>query len=269
MDKDTTFQYLDPRGGSNRYSINTDFFKSWSDVMAYVLGFLYADGSIIDAKSSRTQYVKFISKDQDIVEAIRLLLEAEHPIYVRPPQQVLYQNGKIYTSSELFYFKIGSRRMFVDLLKLGLTPRKSKTIKFPDFIPQRYLNHFVRGYFDGDGCVAIGNRRRKAQPVALKRLGIIFTSGSRIFLEDLGSNLKEILMLKQSNVYCSNRAYQIHYSTSDSIELFKFLYRDVSKSTCLKRKLGVFLEYFQSQSSKVDKAVKQILDSLNFGLVPK
>jgi len=64
--------YFDPRGGSNRYSIKTDFFQKWSNEMAYVLGFLYADGCIVDAaKSSRTQYIKFASKDKEIIEKIK------------------------------------------------------------------------------------------------------------------------------------------------------------------------------------------------------
>ena len=41
----------DPRGGHNRSSINQDFFKSWSPNMAYVLGLIYADGTIEDVKS--------------------------------------------------------------------------------------------------------------------------------------------------------------------------------------------------------------------------
>jgi len=45
---------LDRRGGSNRYKFQINFFKRWSNKMAYVLGFLYADGCIVDAVSSRT-----------------------------------------------------------------------------------------------------------------------------------------------------------------------------------------------------------------------
>ncbi len=37
------------RGGHNRYCCDKDFFKHWSDKMAYVLGFLFADGNITDA----------------------------------------------------------------------------------------------------------------------------------------------------------------------------------------------------------------------------
>ena len=62
---------IDPRGGHNRYKFDKDFFKKWTPEMAYILGFLYADGDIEDVrKSSRTQYITFVSVDKEILESI-------------------------------------------------------------------------------------------------------------------------------------------------------------------------------------------------------
>ena len=98
--------------------------------MAYVLGFLYADGDIVDAQSSRTQYIKFTSKDQEILLKIRSVLSSRHTVQRRLPHPVVMRHGKRYVSSILFYFRIGSRRMYLDLQRVGLTPNKSKTIFF-------------------------------------------------------------------------------------------------------------------------------------------
>ena len=41
------------------------------------------------------------------------------------------------------------------LIELGCTPQKSLTLKFPDesiFKSKDLIRHFIRGYFDGDGC---------------------------------------------------------------------------------------------------------------------
>jgi hypothetical protein len=87
-----SIQYFDPRGGSNRIKIRTNFFKRWSYKMAYVLGFLYADGDIVDAtKSSRTQYIKFSNTDRDILFSIKKALQSEHPIHYRPPKETTYK----------------------------------------------------------------------------------------------------------------------------------------------------------------------------------
>ncbi|MEL3972227.1 LAGLIDADG family homing endonuclease [Rossellomorea oryzaecorticis] len=49
----------------------------------------------------------------------------------------------------------------------GIQPNKSLSIQLPT-IPDSYLNHFIRGYFDGDGsiyksrncvCIVSGNKR--------------------------------------------------------------------------------------------------------------
>lgn len=43
------------------------------------------------------------------------------------------------------------------LSKYGCTPKKSLTLKFPEksiFKSEDLIRHFIRGYWDGDGCVS-------------------------------------------------------------------------------------------------------------------
>jgi len=80
---------LDPRGGHNRYKFNVNFFKKWTPEMAYVLGFIYADGDIEDnRKSSRTQYTTIASTDRDILEAIKKAMSSSHRLNYRSPRNV-------------------------------------------------------------------------------------------------------------------------------------------------------------------------------------
>lgn len=41
--------------------------------------------------------------------------------------------------------------MCEDLINLGCVPNKSLILKFPtfDIVPEKYMSHFIRGYFDG------------------------------------------------------------------------------------------------------------------------
>lgn len=48
--------------------------------------------------------------------------------------------------------KLNQKKMVRDLLELGILPRKSLNLRFPD-IPDQHLNHFIGGYFDGDGYI--------------------------------------------------------------------------------------------------------------------
>lgn len=254
-----TINLIDPRGGYNRYGCDIDFFKQWTDEMAYVLGFLYADGNITDAVSSRTQYIKFVSADKDILDKIRRAMKSEHPLSIQPPRLCVHENG-LYKSATVFTLRIGSRIMSNDLIRLGVIPNKSRIVCFPD-VPHCCLNHFIRGYFDGDGCVSISRARNKVGFLVIKRLSVIFTSGSFVFLEQLGRILKSRLFLHQERVYENNRAFQLRYSTNDSTEIFKFLYKSCIRDLYLKRKFDIFTDYFKLFPGKIDTEISTILRS--------
>ena len=249
---------FDPRGGWNRYKFDADFFKKWSNEMAYVLGFLYADGCIIDsAVSARTQYTQFSSKDRKILEKIRLALKSKHRIYSQVPRLTLHVGGKIYKSSKLFCLRIGSRRMFSDLKKIGLTPNKSRSMKFP-VIPPEYLNHFIRGYFDGDGSIFMCMGKGSKQQVIFKKALTVFSSGSKEFLSELAHILEDRVSTKYSRIHDGNRCFQIRYPTGDSVAIFKFMYTN-ARSLFLKRKFDIFESFFNERTRWLDNDVARIL----------
>ena len=225
--------------------------------MTYVLGFLYADGDIIDAVSSRTQYIKFSSKDKEILEKIRVVLGSEHPIHLRPPQISQDKYGHIYRSSKSFYLRIGSREVFFDLIKLGLIPNKSKVIKFPS-IPFRFLGHFLRGYFDGDGTIYLEQRKGVKQKLIFKRANTIFCSGSETFVKSLSNVLSKVLNVRKAKVYRGNREFRIMYFTKESVKMFKFMYKN-STGLFLKRKFNNFKRLFNIRPKWLDKEVIKLL----------
>lgn len=231
--------HTDPRGGHNRININHNFFQNWSPVMAYVLGFIFADGTIEDVqKSSRTCYISITSKDLSILEKIRNVMQSHHQFYKRLPQSITFSNGKRYITSEEYVFRIGSKLMYNDLLNLGLTPRKSLNILFPT-IPPGYLSHFIRGYFDGDGCIYL---------IKSKYPRIIFTSGSNQFLEGLSTTLSALLQIPRKRIYyqlqqSNNLCYRLYYNTKLSSKVLEFMYRDLEKAPYLERKFAIYQSY--------------------------
>ncbi|HLD70415.1 MAG TPA: LAGLIDADG family homing endonuclease [Negativicutes bacterium] len=248
---------LDLRGGHNRYKFNKDFFKKWSPEMAHVLGFLYADGNITDSVASRAQYIHFYSTDRHILESIRATMASSHVIEVILPKTANHKNGT-YKSKEGFKLRIGSKEMYQDLLNLGVVPNKSKIITFPD-ISKQYVSHFIRGYFDGDGCVTIMRGKGKYGQIILKGIAVIFTSGSKIFLEELCRKAHEIANFNIRNIYSGSGAHYLKYSTSESIEWFKFLYSKDMSDLFLKRKFEIFSAYFQLRPIKKDSIIEEML----------
>ena len=243
-----------------KYKVNEGFFNKWGSTMAYVLGFLYADGSLEDASYLRGKYIRLTSTDKDIVFKIKKWLDSEHTIVYLNPNR---QNGK-----RQYFLRIGSHKLYNSLTKLGLYPNKSLTIKFPK-VPKKYLSDFIRGYFDGDGCVHLELSSGKKQKVIIKKLSVIFTSGSREFLQKLNFVLKKEVEVNQNNIYNSQRAFQLRYFTSDSIKLFKFLYKKVPQDFYFKRKFRIFVKYFKIRPLVIDREIKNILKYQNKGHVVK
>lgn len=50
---------------------------------------------------------------------------------------------------------ITSPRIVSDLARYGIVPGKSLTYEFPEKLPRHYIWAFLRGYFDGDGCICL------------------------------------------------------------------------------------------------------------------
>lgn len=225
-----------------KYRVNEEFFCVWSLEITYVLGFIYADGSLAFVPQIRGRYIEVTSTDEDRICLIKRLLASEH----RVAKKVFTDNRKARYS-----LRIGSHALYSALIKKGVTPNKSFTMKFPD-IPFEFLPSFILGYFDGDGCAHI--ERGKIENI--RRMLTIFTSGSKDFLERLHSLLREHAGVV-GNGLCKHGStegtYQLRYSTRDSIRIFMLMYHDAkSVELCMKRKYDIFIEYFRARRISVD-----------------
>lgn len=234
-----------------KYKVNENFFDKWSSIMAYVLGYFYADGSLENADYLRGRYIRFSSVEKYSLERIKKWLESEHNIVA---ERSTWLNGKA-----RFLLRVGSHKLFNALEKRGLYPNKSLTVRFPE-IPKKYLKDFVRGYFDGDGCVFLWRTKGKNSLLILRKLSVIFTSGSKIFLEGLSKKLKKELDLKQKKIYDSDRAFQLRYATEDSVKLFKFMYRNVGFGSFFERKFNIFKKYFGLRPQRSDTIIAHIIN---------
>lgn len=155
--------------------VNKEFFKVWSPEMAYTLGFFAADGYMW-VSGRGACFFGFQINDKKLLYAIRDALGSNHVIAKRVRKNPKWNDS--------FRLQIGSKEMFKDLLQLGMTPVKSKTLIFPR-IPKKYMSNFIRGYFEGDGCVYFKQYFAKDRKTMRWCLQARFTSGSKGFLEAL------------------------------------------------------------------------------------
>ncbi len=204
-----------------KYKIDYNFFKTWSKQMAYVLGCLFADGSLENSPYIRGKYTRFTSIDYPFVKNIKKFMGSGHTIVkIKPP-------GNRKTK---YYIRIGSHSVYNDLEGLGLFPNKSLTMIFPK-IPGNFVSDFIRGYFDGDGSVVIDKYKKNS-----KRLKAIFTSGSKYFLQSLDKCLQKYCNINGPNFYNSHRSFQLVYRVSKAKKVLDFIYKDLEDRLYLRRK---------------------------------
>ena len=228
-----------------KYGVDETFFNKWSSDMAYVLGFWYADGSVEFSPAMRGKYIRVTCTDKEIVESIKFAMRSDHTI-------VTTRKGKRYKDVHLL--RIGSAALFDQLVRLGVVERKSTVITIPE-VPRQFLMHFVRGYFDGDGCVYLEKNKEKSN---YKRMTTVFTSGSKIFLQQLHTKLCEVdsftESLKINSTYGEHAlAYQLRFSTRDSMRLYRLMYSDgLDNGLYLTRKRKIFEEYLERRNITLD-----------------
>jgi len=129
--------------------VNECYFRKWSPKMAYILGFIFADGNITEiTHNGYSDKLGFglNRRDIDILQKIKRELSAEHTLSI---------------SGNYVHFSIFSQVIVDDLKKLGITYRKSSQknlCRLPD-IPQKYIRDFIRGIVDGDGSIHFDKRK--------------------------------------------------------------------------------------------------------------
>ena len=213
-------------------AVNKKFFKKWAPEMAYVLGFFAADGYItINRRGGQFWCIQII--DRKLLQEIKKTINAKHKIGLR--------KGKG-NEQNLYRLQIGSIEMCDDLRRLGYNERKTKNLAVPS-IPQKYFHHFVRGYFDGDGHVWVGeiNKKRKKRHVIIQT---VFTSCSEKFLESLRVRLETNNIFKGTLRKGKGDFYRLVYSINNSLKLYDFMYNRIGKSKLfLERKRVMFTRY--------------------------
>jgi len=200
------------RGGFScrKYDVNHNFFNSWSPDMAYILGFWWADGCM---KGTRKFNITQHKRDRYLIENILETMNSNYPIY---------------NDRNCSYIEISSKKICDNIISLGGMRKKSLVILMPE-VPDKYLGDFVRGYFDGDGCITFDKNCKKHMSY--------ITSGSEKFLIQMQKRLSIF------GIYChKNNQISLKFNADNTIKLGNLMYYDgMNIKLLLKRKYEKFL----------------------------
>lgn len=141
---------------AKKYNFNENFFETIdTEEKAYWLGFLYADGYVTSAgKYSFYVGLSINSQDRDHLIKFNECLNSNVPIhdYISASG---YKVGTPYSR-----LLLSGETMYKNAIKQGVVEHKTDILK-PPKLSKHLIRHFIRGYFDGDGCLTFHNKKKK------------------------------------------------------------------------------------------------------------
>lgn len=192
---------------------NENIFDKWSEHTTYILGYWFADGCL-----TQDNKINFSSKDKEHLEKIRTIIGSNHKISSN------VQNGITYHALN---FK--NKKMCSFITSNGGTTRKSLTAKFPSNIPKRYIHHFIRGYFDGDGAIILNKNN----------LPVIVFSGTYEMLVAISGYFNTSCLIRRSRPKDMVNTYYLEYRSENAQKILSIIYNNATLS--MKRKYKRFL----------------------------
>lgn len=206
---------------------------------AYWLGFIAADGCV-SYDPSRAHYnleIGLAVKDREHLEKAKK--------FFKHTKEITYRE-----STNSCRLTMCNKEMCEDLIKLGITPRKSLTLKFPESLDPPLIRHFIRGYFDGDGSIS---KSKKSITFKLSMLGTYeFLSSIRMHY-DCGVPLKK-------DKRHTNNTYYMYYRVGPALELLESIYKDSNIFLTRKKELYEYIMFCRSE-----KKLSELRGSKNGG----
>lgn len=209
-----------------KFPRNSFAFHIIDENSAYWIGFLCADGTVLKNNEIR---ISLNAKDIKHIEKFKNFLNSSNTI----------SNG-IYGKEERAYFSIRDEQIAKDLADRGCINNKTYLLKFPNEqqIPEKYLSHFIRGYFDGDGSINYSFDKR--YPSYRKyRIGFVgtedFLKGVRHFFD------KDNVKIENHKTWC-----QLNLSGNKSvIKYLNLIYKDSTENNRLDRKYNSYIDFIK------------------------
>lgn len=199
-------------GSQVKYNANHKFFNRWSYDMAYCLGFIASDGHVWEKRPYIT--IGIHKQDICVLKSIRDLISP---------------SSKVRISGSKCQLCVHSKEIHKKLLDLGIDHKKTFNLKLPK-MPRKYIPHFIRGFFDGDGSIWKTNFYKGGKDYYYANI----VSASPSILRDIHNFLQIGKFSKIKNKY-----YELKFCQSDCVKLASIIYTNANIK--LDRKYKKFL----------------------------
>lgn len=220
---------------------NQQFFDEYSPESAYWAGFILADGNI-------TRNSSLLQMSLSNVDESHLLKFCE----------AIGLENKLTPDGDCVRMSVSGKHVCQSLAdNFGVYPRKSNVCVFPEQIPKHLWSHFIRGVFDGDGCVTTKTNSQSEYPSSQKKYIAINFTGSITLLDFLKNYFHSHIGVVVGRgsvtgippthiVGRHKKTGQISYSGKNAMKILKNIYHESHESIRLSRKFNKFKQMEQN-----------------------
>ena len=205
-----------------------------SEEKAYWLGFIYADG--------------YISNNDICVykNVFELSLKVSDLNHLKKFNDFMkHEQDHVKTDNYRCRWSIMNSHLWNTLNTYGCVPNKSLKLEFPNisiFTNKDLVRHFIRGYFDGDGCLTFHKYTHVVSP-AISLLGTYSFLNSIIEISNIPATFRHD---KRHN----DKTFSLEYNKENGIAFINWLYSNCS--VYLNRKYKLY-NFFKNGSRSVQE----------------
>lgn len=159
MDKELIKQCPLFKNGTSKREIRHNFFNNINfEEQAYLLGFIFADGCVNEER--HTLSININKQDQYIIDLLKDISPEAYTREQKSYKSIAIVRGRQVKNHGSIRTNISSKILIEDLKKYGVIQNKTYTdMHLPIVSDDILLKHFIRGYFDGDGCFTYSIRK--------------------------------------------------------------------------------------------------------------
>lgn len=159
MDKELIKQCPLFKNGTSKREIRHNFFNNINfEEQAYLLGFIVADGCVNEER--HTLSININKQDQYIIDLLKDISPEAYTREQKSYKSIATVRGRQVKNHGSIRTNISSKILIEDLKKYGVIQNKTYTdMHLPIVSDDILLKHFIRGYFDGDGCFTYSIRK--------------------------------------------------------------------------------------------------------------
>jgi len=253
LKKPRSLEHLIPY--KNIYHINDSVFKN-SELKYYFLGLVAADGNIVSSKYENAVELCLNYHDIEILEKLRDLISPDRPIRDKPSKV-----KEEYLAKRL---KFNSKPMVEMIANYMTLDNKSRNLIWPDNIPDEYLKHFIRGYFDGDGTIDVTSNRKECKDgLRYYHIPRIRFLGTEDFLTGLTKAIEKLITIPAVKVHKkgNENVYCLTYTGINAKLLHTYMYGEAS--IYLKRKAALWKFILNTPADELARIYKTEEGRLN------